>query len=354
MSLSARNTYKVFVAKLDHGRRTYRKYAQAAKQMKISIAMATFNGGHFLQQQLASLVTQTRLPDELVVCDDGSTDATLQIAEAFSGMAPFEVHIHRNPQRLGCAGNFSRALSLCTGSIVFLSDQDDVWFPTKIERVANVFEASDGILLVINDAAITDKGLQPSGFTQIGQIRKLGLPLEYFVNGSCSAISTRLISLVTPIPGDEVAHDNWIHKLAGEMGVRKVLDEVLQYYRRHEENASKSLISTNSELSRWDWAREYAQGDAYAAAMKRLSTLDRMSKRLHQAQQTCGDREIIFIVSKAMRKLKREYKMVSLRIRLLDEPLLLRIPLAFFFWLRGGYRLFSGWKSLSKDLLTFK
>src|SRR5258706_6700828 len=320
--------------------------------MRISIAMATFNGGNYLRQQLASFLAQTRLPDELVVCDDGSVDETLRILESFSREAPFEVHVHRNPQNFGYAGNFGRALSLCTGTIIFLSDQDDVWFPQKIERVASVFDASEDILLVINDAEITDKHLQPSGLTQAGQIRSVGLTLDHLVNGSCSAISARLLPVVIPIPQEEFAHDNWIHKLAGTMGVRKILDEVLQYYRRHDDSTSKSIVSVNSEISRWELARQYLGGDAYTAAVKRLSTLERMCNRLDYVHQTLGHSTIRTIISDAMKKLKRESKMVSARVYLLDQPLILRIPLAFIFWIRGGYRFFSGWKSLSKGLLT--
>src|SRR6266481_2285252 len=211
--------------------------------MRISIAMATFNGDKFLPQQLESFLAQTKLPDELVVCDDGSSDETLQILEAFSREAPFAVHVHRNLQNIGHVGNFGKALSLCTGEIIFLSDQDDVWFPNKIERVARVFDAFEDVLLVINNAEITDKHLEPSGLTQVGQIRGAGLTLDHFVNGSCSAMSARLLAIMLPIPREAPAHDNWIHKLAGAMGVRRIVDEVLQYYRRHDESTSKSPIS---------------------------------------------------------------------------------------------------------------
>jgi glycosyltransferase involved in cell wall biosynthesis len=320
--------------------------------MRISIAMATFNGDNFLRQQLESFLAQTKLPDELVVCDDGSSDQTLQILESFSREASFAVHVHRNPKNLGHVENFGKALSLCTGEIIFLSDQDDVWFPKKIERVARVFDASEDVLLVINDAEITDKHLQLSGLTQAGQIRGAGLTLDHFVNGSCSALSARLLRIILPIPREALAHDNWIHKLAGAMGVRQVLDEVLQYYRRHDESTSKSIISVNSRVSRWDLARQYARGDAYTAAVKRLSVLERMCDRLDRMREVLDDTKIRTAILDAIKHLKEERKMVSARVYLLKRPLILRIPLAFIFWFRGGYRFFSGWKSLSKDLLT--
>src|SRR5215217_2190591 len=100
--------------------------------MRISIAMATYNGAGYLQEQLESFLSQTRQPDELIVCDDGSGDATLDILERFRQSVPFAVQIHRNETRLGFTKNFEKALLKCSGDLVFLSDQDDVWFAPKV------------------------------------------------------------------------------------------------------------------------------------------------------------------------------------------------------------------------------
>ena len=67
--------------------------------MKISIAMATYNGERFIREQLNSLAAQTRLPDELVVVDDGSVDRTLEILEQFKRKAAFAVRIFRNERQ---------------------------------------------------------------------------------------------------------------------------------------------------------------------------------------------------------------------------------------------------------------
>lgn len=101
--------------------------------MKMSIAMATYNGARYLREQLDSFAAQTRLPDELVVCDDGSSDDTLNILEEFARTAPFQVRIFRNDVNLGYAQNFARALERCVGDLVFLSDHDNVWFEDKID-----------------------------------------------------------------------------------------------------------------------------------------------------------------------------------------------------------------------------
>jgi len=104
------------------------------KTIKASICLTTYNGSKYLQQQLDSFLAQSILPDELVVCDDGSTDATCEIIERFKQIAPFEVRLYKNENNLGYAQNFSKALGLCKGDFVFLSDQDDVWLPKKLNQ----------------------------------------------------------------------------------------------------------------------------------------------------------------------------------------------------------------------------
>ena len=117
--------------------------------MKISIAMATYNGARFLPEQLDSFSRQTRLPDELVVSDDGSQDETVAILEEFRARAPFVVRIVHNSERGGHAQNFGFALSHCTGDLISISDQDDVWKPEKIawvDAIASHFPLVDCFL----------------------------------------------------------------------------------------------------------------------------------------------------------------------------------------------------------------
>ena len=95
--------------------------------MRISIAMTTYNGSKYLNDQLKSFSQQDQAPDELIVCDDGSSDNTIKILEKFSLNAPFDVKIYQNESNLGFTKNFENALSKCTGDLIFLSDQDDIW-----------------------------------------------------------------------------------------------------------------------------------------------------------------------------------------------------------------------------------
>lgn len=99
-----------------------------------SIALCTFNGQRYLPAQLDSFLAQTRPPDELIVCDDGSTDDTPRLVEAYAAQAPFPVRFHRNAVNLGVVQNFGQAIDRCQGDWIFLSDQDDLWMPEKLAR----------------------------------------------------------------------------------------------------------------------------------------------------------------------------------------------------------------------------
>ena len=150
--------------------------------MKISIAMTTFNGEKYLQEQLDSFVVQTRRPDELIIFDDCSTDETLAIALNFAEGSPFAVKVFSNDRNLGYSQNFSRALKLCSGDYVFLSDQDDVWHPEKIARMLARFDAEPNVQLLIHDLDYCKADLSPIGQTKIERMTGVfDLQREYIV-----------------------------------------------------------------------------------------------------------------------------------------------------------------------------
>ena len=133
--------------------------------MKVSVALCTSNGQAYLQDQLESYLNQTRTPDELIVCDDVSTDDTIAILQEFARSAPFPVQIYRNEKQLGYIKNFETAVVLCDGDIIFFSDQDDVWDPQKIELMASALERSPNVGVAFCDAEIVNSDLQPTGRT---------------------------------------------------------------------------------------------------------------------------------------------------------------------------------------------
>ncbi|MEX0383144.1 glycosyltransferase family 2 protein [Spiribacter sp. 1M153] len=220
--------------------------------MKISIAMATYNGEKYLQEQLDSFVSQTRQPDELVVTDDCSTDATPELLEAFAQTAPFDVIVQRNERNYGYCGNFNQALVRASGDLVFLSDQDDVWFPEKIERMARAAQDHPEDLVLMNDAALTHGDLSETGLTKLGQINSAGFSEDSFVMGCCAAVRRDLLEVCLPIPEEFPAHDGWVVGIADGMRRKRVIPEVLQHYRRHGQNESQWIVNRTTRVSRWN------------------------------------------------------------------------------------------------------
>src|ERR1043165_3789181 len=125
--------------------------------MKFSIAMTTFNGERYLREQLDSLSAQDRLPDEVVVCDDGSSDGTLEMVRAFAASSPFAVRVIENEERLGVTRNLEKAIGLCDGELIALCDQDDVWRSDKLQQIEQAFIGNSRLGLVFTDAELIDE-----------------------------------------------------------------------------------------------------------------------------------------------------------------------------------------------------
>lgn len=126
-----------------------------AGAFRTSVALATCDGERFLEAQLDSLCAQTVQPFELVVSDDASRDRTPDILAAFARSAPFPVHVRKNSRRRGYKSNFVAVAAACTGDLIAFCDQDDVWEPHKLERMAAPFEDPQ-VLLAHHDATLID------------------------------------------------------------------------------------------------------------------------------------------------------------------------------------------------------
>ncbi|MEO0842835.1 MAG: glycosyltransferase, partial [Cyanobacteria bacterium J06643_5] len=125
----------------------------------LSIALCTYNGERYLQEQLNSIAWQNRLPDELVICDDLSCDNTASVVKSFATKVDFPVHFLVNDKNIGSTKNFEKAISLCNGDIIILADQDDIWHPEKLMMIENSFLSSPEVGLVFSDAEIVDNNL---------------------------------------------------------------------------------------------------------------------------------------------------------------------------------------------------
>jgi glycosyltransferase involved in cell wall biosynthesis len=207
--------------------------------VRISVALATFNGEIWLKPLLASIAAQTRRPDELVVSDDASTDATLSIVQEFALGSAFPIVLIQNSSRAGYSANFGRALEGCKGDVVFLADQDDEWLPNKIETMA---AAMGGASLGFHDAEFIDRHGVVHGPTMFERLRMAGRSPDWAVKGCCTVVSRSLLRRALPLPASP-AHDAWLHQLSKDSGDRVIVNEPLLRYRIHGGNTSTSPLN---------------------------------------------------------------------------------------------------------------
>ena len=221
--------------------------------MTVSVAMTTYNGGRYLEDQLVSVLSQLQANDELIVSDDGSDDGTRQCLDALAAADPRVTVL--DGLRQGVVKNVEHAIKACKGDLIFLCDQDDVWHPKKRELVENAFQS--GALLVMHDARIIDRDgneLAPSFMaahrSKPGFVRNI---LRNSYIGCCMAFSKELLPLILPFPDDIPMHDQWIGLQAEKQKRTIWLSEPLLDYRRHGENVTSDRHGSLLTMWRQRW-----------------------------------------------------------------------------------------------------
>ena len=222
-------------------------------QYQLSIALCTYNGEKYLSNQLESIAGQTlKLPDEMIISDDRSTDKTMEILYKYQSSVGFDVSYLFQRHNLGVRKNFEKAISLCQEIVIFLCDQDDYWYPNKIKTIENIFlNASSG--MVFTNADIVDDTLRPLGYSLFTpyrlspnyfgnkeQMKFAKSPFPFLMNhniltGATMAFRSYYKNIILPIPSIW-DHDRWIGLVvAAQAPVTFVPDSLIQY-RQHSLN----------------------------------------------------------------------------------------------------------------------
>lgn len=199
--------------------------------MKISVALAAYNGETYITEQLDSILCQLGPDDEVVVSDDNPAGGT---KKAVLGVDDSRIRYIEGPGK-GVIRNFENAIRQTTGDVIFLSDQDDVWLPGKVDACAAAIR--DGALLVMHDAKVTDEKLSvihESFFEEHGS--RTGFWKNIVKNsymGCCMAFDKSLKDAVLPFPDNLPMHDQWIGLKAEKLGKVKLLYTPYLLYRRN-------------------------------------------------------------------------------------------------------------------------
>jgi hypothetical protein len=319
----------------------------------ISVAMCTYNGATFIRQQLDSIAAQTRLPDELVICDDGSSDSTPQIVENFASAVTFPVRWVRNSENLGSTKNFERAMSLCTGDLIALSDQDDIWMPEKLACQAGMFECDPVLGGVFSDAELVDEQSSPlhgslwagfhfppkeqERFERGGEVAVL--LKRNVVTGATLMIRARLTPLFSPIPSCW-QHDGWIAWMIVLYSKLRLIKTPLIRYRIHgNQQIGIESIARSRSLS-FRGRLELGKREELAKNLLAARELDELAKRLAETSDPARH--------PVLPELQNKSAFLTARGAQYGSPL--SRTLTILKHTRDYHRYESGWKWLLRDI----
>lgn len=249
--------------------------------MKTSVALCTYNGDKYLQQQLESILAQTSPVDEIIIGDDGSSDQSLAIIAQFQSKYPKIIRSYRNQTTIGSSKNFEKAISLCSGDLIFLSDQDDLWKENKVEKIIQHFQLNSSIDAVFSNADLIDaKGKKIEGITLWDAVffieDQLEKPIDLLslmtskrnmVTGATLCIKKQILEFVLPIPHFKSCyHDEWIALILAQKGTINYIKDPLISYRIHSQqqvggknSLSKKSLQKHLKLSNFVLGKSHPQ-----------------------------------------------------------------------------------------------
>jgi glycosyltransferase involved in cell wall biosynthesis len=319
--------------------------------MKISVAMTSYNGEKYIRAQLDSILQQTYPPNEIVICDDCSSDATREILEKIREQSKIPILLQFNSVNLGYSQNFAKAISLCTGDLVFLADQDDFWHPEKIAVYRDYFQKNPNLFALFSNSRLIDEDGKFLGQTlfevnlfQENEKQKMHqgeawrvLLKRKIVAGHTLAIRNDNNGWLFPVP-DGVVHDIWIATLLAFTGKVDFLDECYVDYRQHPQQKI-GLFAGN----RWQRIRQRmrrAAGQSASANLDEITYLQHLLSRLKKHDALAVEKN---------HKIVKKIKWLETRSRLSRFLLIRAVQICPHMW--SYFEFENGWASLVKDLL---
>ena len=316
----------------------------------VSVALCTYNGAEFLEAQLRSILEQTRPVDEVVICDDGSTDDTAAVVARVAAATSTRIVFEINPNKLGITRNFERAISLTRGDLIFLSDQDDLWYPTKVRDMLAAFARDPDLQLLHTDARLVNQAGTALGATLFDALELTPIERQQehdgdafdaflrrnLVTGATAAFRRELFEAARPFPA-EWLHDEWLAIIGAAIGRVDFLDFPLIDYRQHDHNqVGMRPRSWRDKLQRVVTAR----GDYHRRLQRRAEMLLRHLQKINGRIKRCREAQV-----------REKFEHARVRSQL-PSARLARIPIVLREIASGRYRRCStGWRSIARDLI---
>jgi glycosyltransferase involved in cell wall biosynthesis len=324
-------------------------------KLTCGVALCTYNGGKYLKEQLESILSQTKQPDAIVICDDCSTDDTWDILNRFKLSAPVSVKLMRNATQQGVTKNFELAVQSLETDLIFLCDQDDIWFVNKISTIHAVFLASPKTEMVFTNAVLVDANGNDLGATLFGELQlsqeeeqalARGKAFEVLcrrnvITGATAAFRRSLLSVALPF-SDTCLHDEWLGLIASTLGGVVQLPDCTIKYRQHGKNVVGVRKLSRLEIAKelwWSIQRFGSRKFAEDRIRYRVGLLDRIKDHPQICRsfiERCQD-SVVFAEFRAA----------------LPERFFMRWPAVFLRVIKGEYRRFGYWwkSDIFRDLI---
>lgn len=314
--------------------------------MKISVALCTYNGEKYLKSQINSILNQSIKVDEIIVCDDCSTDKTISILEEYSSLNSGLFKIFINDVNLKTVKNFEKAILLCSGEIIFLSDQDDVWLNNKVETILAYFKNNAQISVVAtNGYCIDENGLTIKEKYSIWDIvqftRNEKHPINYhhliswvgnIATGATMAIRKNIVPELIPFPIiDGFLHDEWIAYFASKQNKFELLNNKLICYRIHNEQQLGGVFmdkTDNVKNSFIEFFNTYENDNTFVGIKRNLKKIIfAFNRNLYFFENTNANKAVFYDTlinlekkfNESKKRLRKKYYFQSLVMNVTDK-----------------------------------
>lgn len=330
--------------------------------VKISCVMTTYNGGAFLSRQLESIAKQTVLPHELIICDDDSSDNTLEIALSFKAMVgnQFNIVVVRSISNQGHVAGFSKAIGLVTGDYVALCDQDDVWYDNKLETFLKTLKKEPTIMAFMHDALLVDEFENTNNYSKIGQLMAAGLSLDDYWMGCASIVEASYVKTLLPIPVGVISHDVYILEPLRALNQIHIDTTVLMKYRRHSRNLSLGLADSSQVHRKVSKFRntlmrilEARRGERHKARLlEDIQAVEATLPRYLEFQANLAAKEQKDQFAEYIAEKKLYLEIQKCRLEIANKTFFCRLMPTFSMLTTGGYARVNGIMSMVRDLFS--